>query len=107
MSTSVFVNGMGYRYPPVGRSAEPPRSLRRQFCMIAKKTAKVTNGPIARFAATKSRASGFQSEVPDRPPHPSFCSAKYSQNDGITAIVSTQTKANTSENTTAAVQVHS
>jgi len=75
--------------------------------MIAPITITVTNGPTARFTAMKSRASGCQSVVPESPPHPSFCSAKYSQNDGMTAIVMTQKNANARENRTAVVQVHS
>src|SRR5262245_51367618 len=75
--------------------------------MIAPITTTATNGPMARLVPTKSRAYGFQSVVPDSPPHPSFCSAKYIQKEGITAIVMTEKNANANENTTAEVQVHS
>src|SRR3982750_3233940 len=104
MSTSVLVNGIcAYRYPPVGLvPPPPPRSFFRQFCMAPATTSTVTIGPVVRPIATASRICRYVSfdgwgklgengsfknaSTSVGPPQPSFCSAKYIQNDGMTDV---------------------
>src|SRR4029453_9888106 len=105
------------RYPPVGRvSLVAPRSFRRQFCMIVPRTRTTINGTVDSPIATASRISfsqkpcrvhgitGGRTSCGAPPSHFSFWSAKYSQNEGITATVIMMKNVRPTENTMADVQ---